>query len=122
MLLSYADVADLRRPNPNSNRNNRHNAPDINHIRGRVRHLRVRQAAVPRFMYANGEIVKRAHAVGIDVSDPCALGCSLILIRQDIRELVLHLTADAPPPTWLRIDVSLAAGSRSFANQRTCLL
>ncbi|KAK2461339.1 hypothetical protein APHAL10511_006866 [Amanita phalloides] len=42
----------------------------------------------PRFMYANGDIVKRNHAVGID----------------DVRELVLHLVADAPAPTWLRTD------------------
>ena len=62
MLLSYADVADLQ------NRHNRLNEPDINHIRGRVRYLRARQVAVPRFMYANREIVKRAHAIGIDVS------------------------------------------------------
>ena len=64
MLLSYAD---LQNPNQTVNRNNRLNAPDINHIRGRVRYLRARQAAVPRFMYANREIVKRAHAIGIDV-------------------------------------------------------
>ncbi|KAJ6507395.1 ribonuclease H [Mycena vitilis] len=41
----------------------------------------------PRFMYANSEIVKRNHAIGID----------------DVRDLVLHLTADVPPPNWLRI-------------------
>ncbi|PFH47268.1 hypothetical protein AMATHDRAFT_152547 [Amanita thiersii Skay4041] len=39
-------------------------------------------------MYANGEIVKRNWAVGIE----------------DIRELVLHLVANAPPPNWLRVD------------------
>ncbi|KDR67520.1 hypothetical protein GALMADRAFT_258141 [Galerina marginata CBS 339.88] len=42
----------------------------------------------PRFMYSNHEIVKRNYAITID----------------DIRDLVLHLIADAPPPNWLRID------------------
>ncbi|KAJ6493808.1 ribonuclease H [Mycena vulgaris] len=44
----------------------------------------------PRFMYANSEIVKRNHAIGID----------------DVRDLVLHLTADGSPPNWLRINDS----------------
>ncbi|KAJ6616690.1 hypothetical protein B0H10DRAFT_2219348 [Mycena sp. CBHHK59/15] len=35
-------------------------------------------ATQPRFMYANSEIVKRNHAIGID----------------DVRDLILHLTAD----------------------------
>ncbi|KAL6307315.1 hypothetical protein BKA93DRAFT_727854 [Sparassis latifolia] len=39
-------------------------------------------------MYASGEILKRREAVGIS----------------DIRELVLHLVADAPPPSWVRVD------------------
>ncbi|KAG6840115.1 hypothetical protein C0991_008905 [Blastosporella zonata] len=42
----------------------------------------------PRFMYNSAEIVKRKHAIGID----------------DIRQLVVHIIADAPPPNWLRID------------------
>ncbi|PCH42778.1 hypothetical protein WOLCODRAFT_138067 [Wolfiporia cocos MD-104 SS10] len=42
----------------------------------------------PKFMYAKGEILKRNEAVGI----------------HDIRELVLHLTADAPPPSWVRVE------------------
>ncbi|KAJ6567827.1 hypothetical protein B0H10DRAFT_1841408 [Mycena sp. CBHHK59/15] len=41
-------------------------------------------------MYANSEIVKRNHAIGID----------------DVRDLILHLTADASPPNWLRINES----------------
>ncbi|KAI8992741.1 hypothetical protein BD414DRAFT_521323 [Trametes punicea] len=45
-------------------------------------------AAVPKFMYAKGEILKRRDAVGIN----------------DIRELVLHLSADAPPPSWVRVE------------------
>lgn len=45
-------------------------------------------ATQPRFMYNNAEIVKRNHAVGID----------------DIRDLVIHILADAPPPNWLRVD------------------
>ncbi|KAI0742256.1 hypothetical protein C8Q80DRAFT_1109102 [Daedaleopsis nitida] len=39
-------------------------------------------------MYAKGEILKRREAVGIS----------------DIRELVLHLIADAPPPSWIRVE------------------
>ncbi|OSC98373.1 hypothetical protein PYCCODRAFT_1375441 [Trametes coccinea BRFM310] len=42
----------------------------------------------PKFMYAKGEILKRRDAVGIN----------------DIRELVLHLVADAPPPSWVRVE------------------
>lgn len=42
----------------------------------------------PRFMYNNAEINKRSHAVNID----------------DVRDLVLHVVADAPPPNWLRVD------------------
>ncbi|KAH9930557.1 ribonuclease H-like protein [Amylocystis lapponica] len=39
-------------------------------------------------MYAKGEILKRKEAVGIS----------------DIRDLVMHLSADAPPPSWLRVE------------------
>ncbi|CAL1697832.1 unnamed protein product [Somion occarium] len=42
----------------------------------------------PRFLYAKGEITKRREAVGID----------------DIRDLVLHLSADAPPSSWIRVE------------------
>ncbi|KAG5642482.1 hypothetical protein DXG03_002732 [Asterophora parasitica] len=45
-------------------------------------------AMQPRFMYNNAEITKRNHAIGID----------------EIRQLVVHIIADAPPPNWLRID------------------
>ncbi|KAI0365854.1 hypothetical protein BV20DRAFT_982324 [Pilatotrama ljubarskyi] len=45
-------------------------------------------ANTPKFMYAKGEILKRREAVGIN----------------DIRELVLHLVADAPPPSWVRVE------------------
>ncbi|KAF9483118.1 ribonuclease H-like protein [Pholiota conissans] len=48
------------------------------------------QTTHPRFMYSNTEIVKRSNAIAID----------------DVRDLVLHLVADAPPPNWLRIDNS----------------
>ncbi|KAF8196589.1 ribonuclease H [Pholiota molesta] len=48
------------------------------------------QTSHPRFMYSNTEIVKRSNAIAID----------------DVRDLVLHLIADAPPPNWLRIDNS----------------
>ncbi|KAL1938459.1 hypothetical protein VTO73DRAFT_11699 [Trametes versicolor] len=45
-------------------------------------------AASPKFMYAKSEILKRRDAVGIN----------------DIRELVLHLAADAPPSSWVRVE------------------
>ncbi|TFK50197.1 ribonuclease H-like protein [Heliocybe sulcata] len=46
------------------------------------------EASPPRFMYSKGEIVKRREAVGIN----------------DIRDLVLHLVADAPPPSWVQVE------------------
>ncbi|KAH7889012.1 hypothetical protein F5I97DRAFT_2006350 [Phlebopus sp. FC_14] len=45
---------------------------------------------MPRFMYVNGEIVKRKDALHID----------------DVRDLVLHIIADAPPPNWVKIEYS----------------
>ncbi|KAI0270407.1 ribonuclease H-like protein [Gloeopeniophorella convolvens] len=45
------------------------------------------QANPPKFLYSNAEILKRRDAVGIN----------------DIRDLVLHLVADAPPPSWIRV-------------------
>ncbi|KAJ7606820.1 ribonuclease H [Roridomyces roridus] len=45
-------------------------------------------ATQPRFMYANSEIVKRNHAIGVD----------------DVRDLVLYLTADGATPNWLRVN------------------
>ncbi|CCM00542.1 uncharacterized protein FIBRA_02576 [Fibroporia radiculosa] len=45
-------------------------------------------ASPPRFMYSKGEILKRRDAVGIN----------------DIRDLVLHLSTDAPPPGWVRVE------------------
>ncbi|KAJ8502161.1 hypothetical protein ONZ51_g150 [Trametes cubensis] len=45
-------------------------------------------ASAPKFMYSKGEILKRRDAVGIN----------------DIRELVLHLAADGPPPSWVRVE------------------
>ncbi|KAG6899153.1 hypothetical protein C0993_000227 [Termitomyces sp. T159_Od127] len=42
----------------------------------------------PRFMYNNAEITRRNHAIGID----------------EIRQLVVHIIADGPPPNWLRIE------------------
>ncbi|KAL4073757.1 hypothetical protein J3A83DRAFT_4090781 [Scleroderma citrinum] len=39
-------------------------------------------------MYVNGEIVKRKGAIHID----------------DVRDLVLHIIADAPPPNWVKIE------------------
>ncbi|KAH8102678.1 hypothetical protein BXZ70DRAFT_929419 [Cristinia sonorae] len=46
------------------------------------------EATPPRFLYARGEILKRKNAVGID----------------DVRDLILHILADAPPPSWLRVE------------------
>ncbi|KAH0828120.1 hypothetical protein J3R83DRAFT_3791 [Lanmaoa asiatica] len=46
-------------------------------------------ALMPRFMYVNNEIVKRKDAIHID----------------DVRDLVLHIVADSPPPNWVKIDV-----------------
>jgi hypothetical protein len=30
-----------------------------------------------------------------------------LFVLQDVRDLALHLTADAPPPNWLRINVRI---------------
>ncbi|GJE92989.1 ribonuclease H-like protein [Phanerochaete sordida] len=42
----------------------------------------------PKFMYNRAELLKRREAVGIS----------------DIRDLVLHLAADAPPTSWVRVE------------------
>ncbi|RXW16099.1 hypothetical protein EST38_g9758 [Candolleomyces aberdarensis] len=42
----------------------------------------------PRFMYSNHEIAKRNNAIGVE----------------EIRDLVLHLIADASNPNWLRVE------------------
>ncbi|KAJ2920031.1 hypothetical protein MD484_g489, partial [Candolleomyces efflorescens] len=42
----------------------------------------------PRFMYSNHEIARRNNAIGVE----------------EIRDLVLHLVADAPNPNWLRVE------------------
>ncbi|KAF7304934.1 Ribonuclease H [Mycena kentingensis (nom. inval.)] len=47
-------------------------------------------ATQPRFMYANTEIVKRNHAIGIE----------------DVRDLILHILADASCPNFIRINDS----------------
>ncbi|KAM6501517.1 ribonuclease H [Amanita muscaria] len=79
---------------PPPNKKARTDAEDVEDVEGgewtRVEKRKQRKAnsASPRFMYANGEILRRNNAVGID----------------DIRELVLYLVADAPPPNWLRVD------------------
>ena len=41
----------------------------------------------PRFMYAQNEILKRHRPLGVD----------------ELRDLVLNIVADAPSPSWLRI-------------------
>ncbi|KAG9316876.1 ribonuclease H-like domain-containing protein [Chiua virens] len=45
-------------------------------------------AMLPRFMYVNSDIVKRKDALHID----------------DVRDLVLHIIADAPPPNWVKLE------------------
>ncbi|EIN06988.1 ribonuclease H [Punctularia strigosozonata HHB-11173 SS5] len=42
----------------------------------------------PRLLYSTGEMTRRKEAIGIS----------------DIRDLVLHMVADAPPPSWLRVE------------------
>ncbi|KAJ3996078.1 ribonuclease H [Lentinula boryana] len=42
----------------------------------------------PKFMYSNGDILQRQRAIGIE----------------EIRDLGLHIVADAPPPNWLRVE------------------
>jgi hypothetical protein len=59
-------------------------------------------------MYNNVEINKRSHAVNVDVrSWSNFLNGPLSHYLQDIRDLVLHVIADAPPPNWLQVDVGL---------------
>jgi hypothetical protein len=68
------------------------------------------QASPPRFMYNSLEIVKRHHAISVDVSPSFGAPTQFLFIPpppQDIRELVLHIIADAPPPNWLKIEVGI---------------
>ncbi|KAH9965648.1 hypothetical protein BJV74DRAFT_869879 [Russula compacta] len=51
------------------------------------RKRKARRANPPRFLYSNSEITKRRDPVGIN----------------DIRDLVLHIIADSPPPSWIRV-------------------
>ncbi|KAN0141726.1 hypothetical protein V8E53_000188 [Lactarius tabidus] len=44
-------------------------------------------AAPPRFLYVNQEILKRKDLVSIN----------------DVRDLVLHIIAESPPPSWIRV-------------------
>jgi len=66
------------------------------------------QANPPRFLYSNSEIIKRRDPVGINVLSPLR---SFIYrthyCKQDVRDFVLHIVADAPPPSWIRVQVSL---------------
>ncbi|KAG6375627.1 hypothetical protein JVT61DRAFT_3195 [Boletus reticuloceps] len=52
------------------------------------KHEAKHDALMPRFMYVNNEIVKRKDAIHVD----------------DVRDLVLHIIADAPPPNWVKIE------------------
>ncbi|KAH9025150.1 ribonuclease H-like protein [Lactarius hengduanensis] len=47
----------------------------------------VGRATPPRFLYSNSEIVRRKDPVSIN----------------DVRDLVLHIIADSPPPSWIRV-------------------
>lgn len=64
-------------------------------------------------MYYNTEMQKRSHAVNIDVSRIEAFLAQVVHQTQDIRDLVLHIVADAPPPNWLRTDVCLNLSKRN---------
>ncbi|KAH9055829.1 hypothetical protein EDB83DRAFT_2293073 [Lactarius deliciosus] len=44
-------------------------------------------ATPPRFLYSNSEILRRKDPVSIN----------------DVRDLVLHIIADSPPPSWIRV-------------------
>ncbi|KAH9958157.1 hypothetical protein BC827DRAFT_1362457 [Russula dissimulans] len=46
-----------------------------------------RRANSPRFLYSNSEIIKRRDPVGVN----------------DVRDFALHLIADVPPPSWIRV-------------------
>lgn len=56
-------------------------------------------------MYNKKEILRRKEAVGIQVSIACLKDTCVLSFEQDIRELVLHVAADAPPPSWVRVEV-----------------
>ncbi|KAJ4490944.1 ribonuclease H [Lentinula aciculospora] len=42
----------------------------------------------PKFMYSNNDILQRQRAIGVE----------------EVRDLALHIIADAPPPNWLRVE------------------
>lgn len=58
--------------------------------RRKAKKSRKMETQTPRFMYVNSEIVRRKDAVHVD----------------DIRDLILHIIADAPPPNWVKIEHS----------------
>ena len=60
-------------------------------------------------MYNKAEILRRRDAVGINVRSHfyIVVAASNEFV-QDIRDLVLHVAADAPPPSWVRVGVRSA--------------
>jgi len=58
-------------------------------------------------MYVNGEIVKRKDAVHVNVCYLCPGASPPFTPSQDVRDLVLHIIADAPPPNWVKVEVCL---------------
>lgn len=81
------------------------------------------QANPPRFLYSHSEIIKRRDAVGVNVS--YRLSTSLIYRaydrQQDVRDLVLHIIADAPPPSWVRVQVRHSPACIHFLHARPSL-
>jgi hypothetical protein len=65
------------------------------------------QAKPARFLYSNNEITKRRDPVGVNVWSPHPFFVCTYDRHQDVRDLVLHIIADAPPPSWIRLQVSL---------------
>ncbi|KAH9061888.1 hypothetical protein EDB87DRAFT_383981 [Lactarius vividus] len=56
-------------------------------VSSRIHPTETIQATPPRFLYSNSEIVRRKDPVSIN----------------DVRDLVLHIIADSPPPSWIRV-------------------
>ncbi|KAF9010833.1 ribonuclease H [Cyathus striatus] len=82
-------------PQPRGTINTNANADDEGWTKVEKRKLKkakksdnMKDSTQPRFLYSTTEITKRKNAIGIE----------------EIRDLVLHLISDAPPPNWLRID------------------
>lgn len=58
--------------------------------------------------------MKRREAIGISVRAAAVCAHCVTERTQDIRDLVLHLAADAPPPSWVRVEVRLQLVSEDY--------